>query len=207
MLFRLVRKVAVKQCLRAWVLGLVLTGLCVSQAAGQYDGLERVDSQSYKVGIGDLLQIEVYDEPDLTKEVRVLTDGFISFPLLGSIRAEGLTVKELELRITRLLAEKYLVNPQVTVFVTEFSNVFVFGEVKSPGSFPIFGKMTVFEAITLAGGFTEVANPSKVKVIRHERGREINFEVDINRLTKKGDTSQDVELKANDRVIVPRSFF
>ncbi len=166
-----------------------------------------VDHQSYHIGIGDLLQIEVYDEPDLTKEVRVLTDGFISLPLLGSLQAESLTVKDLQDRITKLLAAKYLVSPQVTVFVKEFSNVFVFGEVKSPGTFPIYGNMTVFEAITLAGGFTEVANPAKIKVVRHERGQEKSFEVDITRLTKKGDTSQDLELKANDRVIVPRSFF
>lgn len=166
-----------------------------------------VDHQSYHIGVGDLLQIEVYDEPDLTKEVRVLTDGFISLPLLGSLQAESLTVKDLQDRITKLLAAKYLVSPQVTVFVKEFSNVFVFGEVKSPGTFPIYGNMTVFEAITLAGGFTEVANPAKIKVVRHERGQEKSFEVDITRLTKKGDTSQDLELKANDRVIVPRSFF
>lgn len=164
-------------------------------------------SQSYRIGIGDLLQVEVYDEPDLTKEVRVLTDGHISFPLLGMVRAAGLTVTDLEQLLTKRLGEKYLVSPQVTVFVKEFSSVFVFGEVKNPGSFPIFGKMTVFEAITLAGGFTEVANPSKVKVIRDQEGQEVSLEVDVEVLTKKGDSSQDVELQANDRVIVPRSFF
>lgn len=164
-------------------------------------------SQNYRIGVGDLLQVEVYDEKDLTKEVRVLTDGFISFPLLGSLQASGRTVGELEKDITQKLAAKYLVNPQVTVFVKEFSSVFVFGEVQKPGSFPIFGKMTVFEAITLAGGFTEVANPSKVKVIRQKDGQEVTFEVDVTRLIKKGDTSGDMELAANDRVVVPRSFF
>lgn len=163
--------------------------------------------QNYKVGVGDLLQIEVYDEEDLTKEVRVLTDGYISFPLLGSIKASNLTVGDLEDKITRLLAEKYLVNPQVTVFVKEFSDIFVFGEVKKPGSFPLYGKLTVFEAITLAGGFTPVANPAKVKVIRDENGQETSFEVDVEQITKKGDVSQDAELRAGDRVIVPRSFF
>jgi len=164
-------------------------------------------SQSYHVGIGDLIQVEVYDEEDLTKEVRVLTDGFFSFPLIGYIQADGLTVSELEKSITKKLAEKYLVNPQVTIFVKEFSHVFVFGEVANPGSFPLYGTLTVFEAITLAGGFSEVANKSKVKIIRNTRGREITFDVDIEKLIKKGDTSQDPELRANDRVIIPRSFF
>lgn len=168
---------------------------------------ESAAHEGYRIGIGDLLEVEVYDEPDLTREARVLTDGQISFPLLGSIRAAGLTVRGLEEEITELLAGKYLVSPQVTVFVKEFSRVYVFGEVKAPGSFSLYGKMTVFEAITLAGGFTEVANPSKVTVIRQEEGEEITFEVDIDRLTKKGDRSQDRDLQPNDRVIVPRSFF
>ena len=164
--------------------------------------------QNYKIGVGDLLQIEVYDEDDLTKEVRVLTDGFISFPLIGSVKAAGLTVSGLEQEIKGRLGAKYLVDPQVTVFVKEFSDIYVFGEVKKPGSFPLFGKMTVFEAITLAGGFTEVANPAKVKIVRQqEDGQEITIEVDIGRITKKGEASEDKELQANDRVIVPRSFF
>lgn len=181
--------------------------LLYAETANDGEVSAEVSDQYYRIGIGDLLQVEVYDEADLTREVRVLTDGFISFPLLGSIEAAGLTVNALEKRITKKLAEKYLVSPQVTVFVKEFSHVFVFGEVKNPGSFPLYGKLTVFEAITLAGGFTEVANPSKVKVIRHEKGNEISFEVDIDRLAKKGDASQDRELQASDRVIVPRSFF
>lgn len=165
-------------------------------------------AQDYHIGIGDLLEIEVYDEPDLTKEARVLTDGKISMPLLGQITAAGETVQGLQEKVSALLAEKYLVNPQVTVFVKEFSSIFVFGEVKNPGSFPLTGKMTVFEAITYAGGFTEVANPSKVKVIRMEGDQQSSFEVNISNLTKKdGKGDNDPGLRANDRVIVPRSFF
>lgn len=168
----------------------------------------RLDAaQDYHVGVGDLLEIEVYSEPDLTKEVRVLTDGKISLPLLGQITAAGRTVQGLQDKVRDLLAAKYLVNPQVTVFVKEFSSVFVFGEVKNPGSFPLTGKMTVFEAITYAGGFTEVANPSKVKVIRMEGEEQTSFEVNFSNLTKKGSKDNDPDLHANDRVIVPRSFF
>ena len=164
-------------------------------------------AQDYHIGVGDLLEIEVYSEPDLTKEVRVLTDGKISLPLLGQITAAGRTVQELQDKVRDLLAAKYLVNPQVTVFVKEFSSIFVFGEVKNPGSFPLTGKMTVFEAITYAGGFTEVANPSKVKVIRMEGEHQTSFEVNISNLTKEGNRGTDPDLQANDRVIVPRSFF
>ncbi len=183
-----------------------LPGAALSARAPRSDPAGEA-TENYRIGVGDLLQIEVYDEPDLTKEVRVLTDGSVSFPLLGTLRAGGLTVNELQTKITSQLAEKYLVNPQVIVFVVEFSNVYVFGEVKSPGSFPLYGTMTVFEAVTLAGGFTEVANQNKVKVIRREDGREIAFEIDTEKITKNGDTSEDIELRANDRVIVPRRFF
>ncbi len=161
----------------------------------------------YKIGVGDLLEVDVYDEPDLTKEVRVLTDGDVSIPLLGNVRALGRSVGELERDITLKLKEKYLVNPQVTIFVKEFSNIYVFGEVKKPGSFPLYGRMTAFEAVTLAGGFTEVANTSKVKIIRQQAGKEIVYEINVDKITKGGDTSEDVDLEANDRVIVPRSFF
>jgi polysaccharide export outer membrane protein len=165
-------------------------------------------AENYKIGVGDLLDVQVYDEPDLSAEVRVLTDGFISLPLVGSIHAGGLTVTDLEKAVTKIHGERFLVNPQVTVIVKEFSRIFVFGEVKNPSAFPLTGKMTVFEAITLAGGFTEVANKSAVKVIREKvDGGETTFQVDIDRLAKKGDTSQDMELEANDRIVVSRTFF
>lgn len=177
----------------------VLPSLTASQPTG-------FNEEDYRIGIGDLMQIEVYDEADLSREVRVLTDGSISLPLLGTFKAADLTVPELEQKITKMLGEKYLVNPQVIILVKEFSHVFVFGEVKNPGSFPIYGRLTAFEAITLAGGLTEVAS-NHVKVIRNDNGRETTYEVDLERLTKKGEASQDVELRANDRVIVSRGFF
>ncbi|MFA6601077.1 MAG: polysaccharide biosynthesis/export family protein [Candidatus Omnitrophota bacterium] len=181
---------------------------CGTSLAAQQGGGSPARAENYKIGIGDLLQVDVYDEPDLSVEVRVLTDGMISLPLIGSIRAWGLTVTALEQEVMKILGEKYLVNPQVTVIVKEFSRIFVFGEVREPSAFPLTGKLTVFEAITLAGGFTEVANKSAVKVIRQKPdGGETTFEVDIDRLTKKGDTSQDMELEANDRIVISRTFF
>jgi polysaccharide export outer membrane protein len=174
--------------------------------AVEEQGYQRVEN--YRISPGDLLMVDVYDEPDLSTEVRVLNDGYISLPLLGQVMAGGLTVLELEKAVTREYAEKYLVNPHITVFVEEFSRVFVFGEVQRPGAFSIARKMSVFEAITLAGGFTDVANKSSVKVIRQKPGGgETTFEVNVDRLTRRGDTTHDMELEANDRVIVTRSFF
>lgn len=196
--------------MKSFLLGLAFTAMLLnslSVLAEENANKKITPPENYRIGVGDLLEVEVYDEPDLTKEVRVLTDGYISFPLIQSVQTEGLTVPELEAKIAKLLGERYLVNPQVTVFVKEFSRIYVMGEVKMPGSFPIYGNMTLFQAITLAGGFTEVANPSKVKVIRIQNGKEVSFTADLDRLIKKGDTSEDKELQANDRVIVQRSIF
>lgn len=187
-----------------WVMTAVAGSTCWAEEGAAPE--QRVEN--YKISAGDLLLVDVYDEPDLSTETRVLNDGYISLPLLGQVKAGGLTVLELEKAVTRGYAEKYLVDPHVTVFVEEFSRVFVFGEVQKPGAFSISGKMSVFEAITLAGGFTDVANKSAVKIIRQKPdGGETAFEVNIERLTKKGDSSEDMELQANDRVIVTRAFF
>jgi protein involved in polysaccharide export with SLBB domain len=109
------------------LVGLLMVLPDVTPASWAQQNYARSGQQvSYHIGVGDLLQIEVYDEEDLNKEVRVLTDGYISFPLLGSIHAEGQTVRQLEQVITQKLAARFLVNPQVSVFVLEFSNVFFF---------------------------------------------------------------------------------
>jgi len=204
-IYNVKKPIVLSMLLRLLLSFVLLIGNAVLPAV--HAGVDHNHLEDYRIGIGDLLEIEVYDEPDLTREVRVLTDGFISLPLLGRIQAAEETVNQLQNEIVRLLGEKYLVNPQVTVFVKEFSNIFVFGEVKNPGSFPLTGTMTVFEAITLAGGFTEVANPSKVKIIRTEKGEQVSFEVNIQNMTRNGDVLEDRNLRANDRVIVPRSFF
>jgi len=191
-----------------WLAAVLILSIaaCLPGGAAYALSASAATDDNYRIGVGDLIDVQVYDEPDLSREIRVLTDGSIALPLLGTFKADGLTVTELEQKITRMLGEKYLVNPQVIILVKEFSNVFVFGEVRNPGSFPIYGRLTVFQAITLAGGFTEVAS-KRVKVIRTDRGQEITYEVDIEKLTKKGDTSEDIELRANDRVVVARSFF
>ncbi|HTN44626.1 MAG TPA: SLBB domain-containing protein [Nitrospiria bacterium] len=128
-------------------------------------------SQDYVLGPRDVLNITVYDHKDLETKVRVSEDGKITFPLLGEIKVSGLTVQQLERRITTRLANGYIVHPHVGVFVEEFRVVvYVTGEVSKPGSFPYEEGMTVIKALSLAGGLTEKAAEGKMTVTRKGQG-------------------------------------
>jgi polysaccharide export outer membrane protein len=123
----------------------------------------------YVIGVNDLLEVQVYGEESLTQEVQVTTDGYISYPFLGRIKAAGLSVTSLEDYIRTALAKDYIRDPQVKIVIREFSNIFVFGQVKEPGPYLFKGGMTVLQAITTAGGFTKIASPGRVRIVR-ERG-------------------------------------
>jgi len=157
-------------------------------------------SKDYVLSPNDTLAISVYGEEDLSATVRVSGDGAISYPLLGNIKVAGLTVKGLEDLLTRLLAEDYLVAPQVNVLVKEYARISVIGEVYQPGSYELKENTTLTKAIALAGGFKETANTSKVKIIRDEQGQKETTEVDVSQILEK--SAPDVTLKGGDTVVV-----
>ena len=159
----------------------------------------------YRIGANDVLDITVYGEENLTQEVRVTTSGHITYPLLGRVQASGLSVTELEDSIRRALAKDYIRNPQVKVFVKEFSNIFVFGQVNEPGPYLFKGGMTVLQAVTTAGGFTKIANPRKVRVVRTHNGDREVIQINVNEIAKG--EKEDLILRPGDTVVVPESFF
>ena len=114
----------------------------------------------YRVGPGDVLEVEVYDDPDLSGLVTVQHGGEISFPLLGDVSINGLTAREVRETLTRLLAKDYLVDPQVTVRVKEHRSQWIalVGEVVRPGKYFLQGSKTLLELLTEAGGFTSQAS-------------------------------------------------
>lgn len=111
------------------------------------------------IGPDDVLQITVFNHPDLSKEVTVAADGTFTYPPLGTIRAAGLTVRELEQQLVQRLADDYLVNPQLTVAVAQYRSrhVYVLGMVQQPGVYPLGHGATLLEAVSLAGGLTPEA--------------------------------------------------
>ena len=126
----------------------------------------------YRLGANDLIKVQVFGEESLNTETRVSGDGKISIPLLGILEIKGLTVKETEELIAKRLADGYLKNPRVIIYITKYRNFFVSGEVKTPGGYPYEDGLTVLKAVTLAGGFTNKASPSRVKIKRLKDNQE-----------------------------------
>ena len=191
------------------MIGVVLLGLVIlypSKASSQ-------ETQDYRIGGGDLLNIVVYEEPDLSGVVRVSADGNISFWLLREVQVAGLTPAEVEERLTELLAKDYLVNPQVLVTVTEYRSKFVFvlGAVESPGSYPLMGKETVLEMISRAGGLDKKEGGNTLVLLRTPQGGDqadqesISISIDLGKLLKQGDISQNVPVQDKDVLYIPKS--
>lgn len=120
----------------------------------------------YKLGAGDVIRIFVYEEPELSFEVKLSDAGTLSYPFLGELIVSGKTVSELELIIDSGLRGDYLVEPSVNVSVVEYRQFFVNGEVERPGGFAFQPGLTLRKAVALAGGFTERASRNKIYVIR-----------------------------------------
>lgn len=171
----------------------------------------KVRSQvSYKIQPGDLIEVTVFKETDMNRTIRVSGDGTITFPLAGNVKISEMSVPEAEALLAQRLSE-FLVNPQVTAFIKEYGNkqIYVLGEVTKPGAIviPAERRLTVLEAITLAGGFTPLAAPDRTKVLRNSKGQNQSIQVEISRITKQGDKSADIFLEPNDTVFIPQSFF
>ena len=122
----------------------------------------------YLIGPQDLLKVEVFGVPDLNRSVRVSASGQIALPLIGTVRADGLTGEQLAADLAARLAKDYLQNPQVTIFIEEFTSqrVAVTGAVKSPNVFPVKGRTTLLQVVAAAGGPTSVADLNSVRILR-----------------------------------------
>jgi polysaccharide export outer membrane protein len=157
-------------------------------------------TKEYVVSPNDILEINVYGEPDLSATLRVASDGVINYPLLGNIKVGGLTVRELEKMLVELLGEDYLVMPQVRVFVKEYAKISIMGQVKKPGTYEVKDGLTLTQAIAMAGGFTKTADVSKVKIIRNSDKQKSDIGADLKRIIDK--EMPDIELKAGDVIMV-----
>jgi polysaccharide export outer membrane protein len=147
---------------------LLITALClvllVRAGAAQSAG-------DYVIGPQDLLSITVYDSADLNGKYAVELDGSFTFPLIGRVKAGGLTIRDFETELKKRLAEGFFKNPQVTVAIEQYRSqrVFVTGEVRSPGTYPLTGDMTLIEALAKAGSTTQNAS-DEVVVVRGGKG-------------------------------------
>ena len=160
--------------------------------------------KNYIIGLGDMLEIFVWRNEQLSREVLVRPDGKISLPLIQDIQAEGLTVPQLRQEITRRFDE-HVNRPKVTIIVSQINSykVNVLGRVMRPGVYPITGNTTLLEAISMAGGFSEWANKRKITVITHQGGKKKKIRVNYKKIASGKDPSQNIILKRGDTIIVP----
>ncbi len=169
---------------------------------------DRESLQPGVIGPGDLLQITVYGEKELTGLHQVSPEGFIIFPFIGELAVKGMTNFSLAERIAERLREGFVREPQVYVLVKEFNSrrVFVLGQVKNAGKFTIIHEMSIVEAISVAGGFTNFADINNVVVTRKDEGsREIRFVLNMEEIL--AGKANNFYLLPGDIVFVQERFF
>jgi polysaccharide export outer membrane protein len=159
-------------------------------------------STDYRVGPLDVLDVEVFGVPDLTKSVRVSVGGEITMPLIGTVPAAGKTVGELQAEIAERLKAGYLENPQVTVFVKEYKSqrVTVEGAVKEPGIISLTDRTSLLQIIAMSKGLDELANPAGIVIYRNIDGRRYAAKFDIREI--RAGRLVDPEVLGNDIVVV-----
>jgi len=159
---------------------------------------------TYLLGSEDTIEVSVWKEPELTKQMVVRPDGKISYPLLGDLQAAGRTVKQLQTEIQKRL-EKYVTDVNVTVILVraQYYKIYVTGKVNKPGEFPVGQAPTVMQAIAMAGGLTPFASPRKIIILRKVAGKDEVFSFDYKAVSRGNNLEQDRALVPGDVVVVP----
>jgi polysaccharide export outer membrane protein len=161
--------------------------------------------ETFIIGADDILAVNVWKEPDISRSVPVRSDGKISLPLVGEVQASGQTPKQLEVEIAKKL-QNYISEPDVTVIISEIrSQKFnIMGQVVRPGSYRLTSPLTVLDAIALAGGFRDFAKQKSIYVLRQEPdGTQTRLPFNYKDVIKGKNTQQNVRLEAHDTIVVP----
>jgi polysaccharide biosynthesis/export protein len=160
---------------------------------------------AYSIGSGDVLQITVWQNADLTTRVTVRPDGYITMALVGDLRAEGLRPTQLQEEITRRLTRYLTAAASVTVAVLEINSyrVYVLGQVTTPGEFRPRGAVTVLQALSLAGGLTRFSKPDDIVIVRRDRRGERRIPFNQSEVVEGGHLEQNIQLRTGDTIIVP----
>lgn len=159
---------------------------------------------TYQIQPGDVLQISVWREEGLEKEVLVRPDGGLSFPLVGNVQASGKSIEQLQAEVGEKL-KRFIPDPSVTVTVLklEGNQVYVIGKVAHPGVFPMVSRVNVVQALSMAGGMTPYAAANKVKILRRAGGKQTAIEFAYGDIEKGESLEQNIVLQAGDVVVVP----
>lgn len=158
----------------------------------------------YIIGPEDILNINVWNEPELSLSVPVRTDGKISLPLINDIHVINLTPLELKEELTKRFAE-YIENPNVSVIVEQINSlkIFIVGNVNQPGVFDVKREVNVLQAISLAGGFTEWAQKRKIQIFRKHGGVEKVIKINYNKIVSGKNPELNIPLQPGDTIVIP----
>ena len=178
-------------------IGLLLVGTAVAQQDNE-------PREPYTINPGDRLEISVWKEPDLQRQVLVRPDGAFSFPLSGDIVAVDRTVEAVRQELTVRL-ERFIPDLIVTVTVEEFagSKIYVIGQVNTSGQFVVNPRVDVIQALSIAGGMTPFAQPNNIKILRRRQGKQTILPFRYNDIVKGQNLEQNVLLEDGDVVLVP----
>lgn len=164
--------------------------------------------QDYVLGEGDLLQVSVFEAPDLKTETRVSARGFITLPLLGAVDLKGLTTREAEQKVEDLYRKKYIQNPHVNIFVKEqiSGKLTLLGALKKPGTYPYLARQNLFESLAIAEGLSD--NAGKLIQVRRagtDPDHPFTYLIDMDEMVKGGGDNLNIEIKPGDVIYVPEA--
>lgn len=159
----------------------------------------------YKLAPNDLLEFDIFGIPDIKRDVRINASGLVSLPLVGPVMIAGMTAQEAEIFIAAKYAEKYLQDPQVSLFIKEFTTqrITVEGAVLRPGIYPVVGQLTLLRALALAGGYAQYADLKEIMVYRIlPGGKRESYKYDLDQV-RSGQT-MDPDVLSDDVIVVKR---
>jgi len=181
----------------------ILLAACAAYGSSGSQETQTLPVNDYRIGAKDLLQIAVFELPELNQTVRVSEDGSITLSLLGKVEVAGLTAQELEKRLATLLNQQFTKGADVTVFIKEYQKVSVIGAVGQPGQYELIGPTTLLQAIAQAGGLTAQAMNELFIYRQGNDGRQERIVINLEDLTIGGNQDLNIVLQPKDVVSVP----
>ncbi len=192
-----------------FLLGVLIAGMAVAQAP-RVEAVRMPVNGSYLLSANDLIKMSVFEEADLETTVRISSDGTVTVPLIGSVKVAGKTPQAAASLVRELYAKDYLVNPQVNLTVMEYSKrrFIILGQVQRPGTFdmPDRDSVTLLQAVGMAGGYSRIADPSKITVKRNSNGKEAVIKINGKRMAS-GEENVNFEVVPGDIISVGESLF
>ncbi|MBF0413337.1 MAG: polysaccharide biosynthesis/export family protein [Desulfamplus sp.] len=184
----------------------VVLSFIVALKSPAFAGSESVNAviEDYRIGTGDILDISVWKDPALTKQVIVLPDGKIHFPLVGELIAEGRSVAQLKDELESKI-RVYMPDPVLSVSVTHVNSMllYVIGKVNKPGHFILNSRINVLQALSMAGGLNPFAEEKKIRIYRQQNGKTIQFPFNYKDVADGANLSQNILLQRGDVIVVP----